>query len=495
MPRNFEKYLASEPNVPPPDKDRLTDFLQLQNTRTMRNQLLRNANSLKTNCFGNRSAGLIRSTLASSINSKSPTQRTLPSIAATMPREISQPAIWHLAANALCDQPRCARNCRTCGPTMFFRVGIVRIFRLDPTNQFPLNCLGFQTSCFVSDKLLLRPRETKSMKMIASNKTSGWVILTTLLCALAHPTLAVNIFFLDDGNLTVFDGTASRLASAGPKKIAAKGPYHHLFDWKEAPGVTRFLISKGRDARFRPDSDAPSGFDLWLRDGNGGERQIHPSVYRARFSPDGLTLAYSTSDCELRIEGPKAAILHTLRGAYNPHWKVDGRTVVFEKAPDGRNLHLPETLYLAKLDVATGKVDLLTDGAFDDVRPEFHPGGKWILFVSGERSGLASFWKISVEGGKPEQVTNVGLKQLDETFVPTPYQQTIWSADGRWFIYDFKRDDTRQIWGLEFDDNGKFLRALKLVEGLNPQWLEDGKTFAYERQRGDKSEPAVGRLP
>lgn len=123
--------------------------------RTMRNQLLRNANSLKTNCFGNRSAGLIRSTLASSMNSKSPTHRTLPSIAATMPREISQPAIWHLAANALCDQPRCARNCRTCGPTMFFRVGIVRIFRLDPTNQFLLNCLGLQTSCFVSGKLLL----------------------------------------------------------------------------------------------------------------------------------------------------------------------------------------------------------------------------------------------------------------------------------------------------------------------------------------------------
>ena len=333
------------------------------------------------------------------------------------------------------------------------------------------------------------------MKTIASNRTSGWIILTFLLCALTHPMFAANIFFLNDGDLTVFDGTASRSASADPKKIGAKGSYHHLFDWKESPGVTRFLISKGHDARFRTNSDAPSGVDLWLRDGNGGERQIHTSVYRACFSPDGQTLAYTTSDCELRVEDPEGRRLHTVSGAYNPHWKKDGSALTFEKVPAGRDAHLPETLHLAKLDAASGKVDLLTDGTFDDVRSEFHPGGKWILFVSGGRSGLASFWKISAEGGKPEQVTNVGLKQLDETFVPTPYQQTIWSADGRWFVYDFKSGDTRQIWGLEFDDGGKFLRALKLVEGLNPQWLEDGKTFAYEHQLGNQNAPAVGRLP
>ncbi|MBE0540963.1 MAG: hypothetical protein IH623_06230 [Verrucomicrobia bacterium] len=87
------------------------------------------------------------------------------------------------------------------------------------------------------------------------------------------------------------------------------------------------------------------------------------------------------------------------------------------------------------------------------------------------------------------------MKQLDETFVPTPYQQTIWSADGCWFVYDFKSGDTRQIWGLEFEADGKFLRALKLAEGLNPQWLEDSKAFAYERQLGEHSEAAVGRLP
>ena len=332
------------------------------------------------------------------------------------------------------------------------------------------------------------------MKTIANHRTSGWIILTFLLCALAHPTFAANIFFLNDGDLTVFDGTASRPVSASPKIIAAKGPYHHLFDWKEAPGATRFLVSKGRDARFRPDSDAPSGFDLWLRDDIGAERQIHASVYCARFSPDGQTLAYTTSDCELHIEEHEGTQLHTVRGGCNPHWKSDGRTVLFEKVT-GRNVHLPETLQLAKLDVATGKVDLLTDGRFDDVRPEFHPSGKWVLFVSGGRSGFASFWKISPDGGEPEQVTNLGLKQVDESFVPTPYQKTLWSADGRWFVYDFKNGEVRQVWGLEFDVGGKLLRAVKLADGLAPQWLEEGKTFVYLKSESGSEQPAIGRLP
>jgi Tol biopolymer transport system component len=306
---------------------------------------------------------------------------------------------------------------------------------------------------------------------------------------------AAELFFLKEGNLIAFDGKTSRSVFAGPKDAATKGPYHHLFDWKQAPGKTRFLVSKGRDAHFRSDSDAPSGVDLWLRDGNGGERQVHASVYRACFSPDGRTLAYTTSDCELRIEEPEGRRLHTVRGAYNLNWKSDGRTVLFEKVPAGRNLHLPETLHLATLDLATGKVDLLTDGRFDDVRPEFHPLGKWVLFVSGGRSGLASFWRIWPDDGEPEQVTNLGLKRVDESFVPTPYQKTLWSADGRWFVYDFKSGEVRQVWGLEFDVSGKLLRAVKLADGLGPEWLEEGKTFVYLKSANGSDQPAIGRLP
>ena len=302
-------------------------------------------------------------------------------------------------------------------------------------------------------------------------------------------------FFLSNGNLKGFDGKASQSAFDVQKDASGQGPYQHLFDWKQTPATKRFLLSKNRDNRFKPGSDAPSGFDLWSRDDQGIERQLDASVYRARFAADGQTLAYTTSDCELRIEDPQGKRLRTISGAYNPSWKNDGRAVLFEKISAGRQLHMPETLRLAKLDVASGKVDLLTDGSFDDVRPEFHPSGNWILFVSGGRSGLASFWKISAAGGNPEQVTNLGLKQVDENFIPTPYQKTIWSADGRWFLYDFKNGETRQTWGLEFNDSGKLWRAIKLADGLSPQWLEDGKTFAYLKYTNGLEEPAEGSLP
>ncbi|MBE0545458.1 MAG: hypothetical protein IH623_29320 [Verrucomicrobia bacterium] len=103
-----------------------------------------------------------------------------------------------------------------------------------------------------------------------------------------------------------------------------------------------------------------------LRDGNGGKRQIHASVYHARFSPDGQRLAYTTTDCELRVEDPEGRRLHTVRGAYNPHWKKDGSVLTFEKVPAGHDVHLPGALHLAKLDAASGRLDLLILIRFQD---------------------------------------------------------------------------------------------------------------------------------
>src|SRR5690606_13524099 len=115
-----------------------------------------------------------------------------------------------------------------------------------------------------------------------------------------------------------------------------------------------------------------------------------------------------------------------------------------------------------------GQSTKLTDGQWDDVRPHFSPDDKWVLFVSGGRSGLASFWRVPAEGGQPEQITNVGMEQINDLFVPTPYDRTVWSADKRWFVYDFKSGDQHEIWGLEFDPDGKFRRATRFGEGLDP---------------------------
>jgi Tol biopolymer transport system component len=138
---------------------------------------------------------------------------------------------------------------------------------------------------------------------------------------------------------------------------------------------------------------------------------------------------------------------------------------------------------------------LRTDGQFDDGRPEFHPSGDWILFVSGGRNGFASFWKLDPGKGEPVQVTNIGQQAVDETFVPTPYRKTIWSSDGRWFLYDFKSGEREQIWGLHFAANGDLMGTTKLAEGLDPTWTEEGRAFVYSKRVNDHIESAVTTLP
>jgi hypothetical protein len=321
------------------------------------------------------------------------------------------------------------------------------------------------------------------------------VVVSAVLASLLSSMCACGeVVFLSDGQLTAFDGKQKRgLERPG---LPASARYLHLMDSKASPGgAARLLLAKQVDDRFVPNSDAATGVDLWLQDESGTERLIHPSVYRAKFGPNGRRIAYTTSDCVLHIEGLSGRKHLEIERAYNPSWRRDGREIVFEKVPEGRPTHIPEALHIARLNVESGKVDLLTDGTFDDVRPEYHPLGKWILFVNGGRTGFASFWKINAAGGKPEQLTNIGIEQIDASFVPTPYRQTIWSADGRWFLYDFKNGDVRQVWGLEFNPAGRLLRGIKLADGLFPQWIEDGKTFAYVKHEEEHEEPGVGNLP
>ena len=256
-------------------------------------------------------------------------------------------------------------------------------------------------------------------------------------------------------------------------------------------GKTRSLVAKQRDSKFIPDTDSNSGFDLWIQDENGHERLVDQSVYRAKFSPDGNKIAYGTSDATLRVEDLQGNRTAEINGGYDPNWSPDGNSVVFAKVPPGRPNIMPGALQLATVDPNSGKVQTLTDGNFDDVRPEFDPTGKNILFVSGGRSGLASFWMVKNPGDPPVQITNIGQDNIDEKFVPTPYSpHTLWTKDGRWFIYDFKQGEREQTWGLKFDGNGN-VQPMKLADGTEPHWKVEGQTFVCQTSDGKTVEATL----
>ena len=338
--------------------------------------------------------------------------------------------------------------------------------------------------------------------------TPGKRILFIILLAAAAWLLWPKKMAENVGNTALTNASSPRTASGNPGVRSLKqrlsreeavargvpyGSFERLFD--KASNANRFLFAKGRDDKFRPDSDAPSGMDLWLQDESGNNRLVHPSITRAKFSPDGDKIAFTSSDGTLHVEDLSGNRIGEVAGVYGPSWSPDGTSVIFSKVGEGQDPLRPGTRQLSTLDVATGRIQSLTDGRFDDGRPEFNPTSDWVLFVSGARSGIASFWKVSAEGGIPEQVTNVGLQQVTKNFVPTPYDKTMWSPDKQWFVYDFKAGEQQETWGLQFDSKGKLKRAAKLADGINPRLQEDGRTLVCEKTTDTGTERIVATLP
>ena len=258
--------------------------------------------------------------------------------------------------------------------------------------------------------------------------------------------------------------------------------------------VAKFLVARQEDPGFEPQPDSPIAYDLWFTDELGHEKFIARSAFRAKFSPDGSKIAYTSSDCVLHVIDLEGKELATTDRAYEPNWSQDGKLIVFEHVPEGREEYPAEAFQLARFFWQDGKIDIVDDGRFDDVIPHYHPSNQWILFVSGTRSGGTAFWKIPAIGGEPVQLTNVSMNEGNNDFIPTPYQTSLWSADGRWFVYDFKMDYIEQTWGLEFDEKGNFKGAKKLADGISPQWTGPS-TFVSQKRAGEGFEMIQEKLP
>jgi TolB protein len=131
----------------------------------------------------------------------------------------------------------------------------------------------------------------------------------------------------------------------------------------------------------------------------GGRIDTEPN-----WSPDGRTLLF-TSD---RDGSPQiyqmpasggAATRMTFEGNYSvsPRWSPDGKSFVFVQRQHGQ-------FHIALMDVASGQVQILTNGD-DDESPSFAPNGKMILYatVVNHRGELAV---VSVDGKTHERLFN-----------------------------------------------------------------------------------------
>ncbi len=198
------------------------------------------------------------------------------------------------------------------------------------------------------------------------------------------------------------------------------------FESRKSNVVIQDLITGQRKvvANFKGDNYAPS----WSPDGNslllalsrdavsqiyaipagGGEpRRITESNSidsGPTYTPDGKTVVFFSD----RSGGPQlysvsasggAVKRLTFEGNYNttPRMSPDGKLVAFVSREDGK-------LRIATIELATGLINVLTDGPRDD-SPSFSPNGRTILFES-KVAGRGSLGSVSVDGRVKQRLTS-----------------------------------------------------------------------------------------
>jgi len=121
---------------------------------------------------------------------------------------------------------------------------------------------------------------------------------------------------------------------------------------------------------------------------------------------------------------------------------ADPQSVIFLSMSEAGYAHLfaflPESLDLRRL----------TMGDWDDVAPAVSPDGNWLAFSS-NRSGQFDLYRMSLETGKVEQLTNT----------PEYESSPSWSPDGLWLAYESYIAD---------EDGGSLEILIRPVDGSQP---------------------------
>ena len=136
------------------------------------------------------------------------------------------------------------------------------------------------------------------------------------------------------------------------------------------------------------------------------------------FSPDGQWIAF-TSDrggspqiYKMPAGGGPAQRL-TFEGSYNvgPRFSPDGRSIVYVQRDGGR-------YRIASLELATGQVQVLTDGTFDD-SPSYAPNGKMILYEA-QVGGHGQLAAVSGDGRVRQRLSSSAGDIQDPAWGPMP---------------------------------------------------------------------------
>lgn len=252
-------------------------------------------------------------------------------------------------------------------------------------------------------------------------------------------------------------------------------------------GVAGDHVLVGADPRnMAPGTDGWGGLNLWsvALDGSRSRRLTRGrTVVRAVWSDAARLAAVWTRDMEIRLMDLEGKVVRTIPRGASPAFSPDGGRLAYAQAPQTwKPGGIPGGFDLHVIDLATGADRELTAG-YDDAEPIWTPDGRQILFLSGQRTGLTSFWRVGADGGALEQVTNLGRTGIDEKFVPNPSAnvEAEWSKDGSRLLYGAHYTEAGEVIVLEFDRSYRALEAKELGAGTSPSWSDRGTVLVLRK--------------
>jgi Tol biopolymer transport system component len=180
--------------------------------------------------------------------------------------------------------------------------------------------------------------------------------------------------------------------------------------------------------------------------------EVH-EVVNPTWSPDGKLIAFSAlvggfNDL-YSYDLEKSALRRLTNDAYaevDPAFSPDGRKIVFSTDRFTTNLEVlkPGHMKLALLDVASGAVTQL--GGFDNAKnigAQWAADGKSLFFIS-DRQGISNIYRITPDGSKTTQLTNM----LTGASGITAMSPALSAAGGR-LVFSAYEEDSYNIYALE----------------------------------------------